>query len=222
MAAIATLVSFALVVYSNFGLRGGIHVVADMGETMRRVVAAESRFRLSMALDLAYCAGIALGAAALYVILRSTSRLVALSALLLKLLYAGTSVLMVLSLGNVATLATNPNFQHSEDTLHAMMRLQWRAAGQQYYVGLTFWAFSATLFAWLWLRSRFIPRPLAIFGLVMSAWCLFCAVAYIIEPAFSKVVNLWLFDVGMALFDMALSVWLLTGGLRLNGGSETG
>jgi hypothetical protein len=39
-------------------------------------------------------------------------------------------------------------------------------------------------------------------------------VAYIVDPAFSNVVNVWLFDVPMALFYVALSGWLLFKGLR--------
>ena len=37
---------------------------------------------------------------------------------------------------------------------------------------------------------------------------------FIIFPDFAKVVNLWWFDSPMALFEMALSFWLLFKGLR--------
>lgn len=73
---------------------------------------------------------------------------------------------------------------------------------------------SSTVFGWLWLKSGYIPGALALFGLVASAWCVFCTVAYIINPAFSSVVNVWLFDMPMALFYLALSFWLLLKGLR--------
>lgn len=95
-----------------------------------------------------------------------------------------------------------------------MVGLNSASAWDQYYVGLVFWALSSTLFGWLWLRSRYIPTALAIFGVVSSAWCLFCSVAYIASPSFSNVVNVWLFDMPMALFYIALSFWLLFKGLR--------
>ena len=95
-----------------------------------------------------------------------------------------------------------------------MITLNTAASWDQYYVGLVFWALSSTVFGWLWLKSRYIPAGLALFGLLSSAWCLFCAVAYIVNPAFSNVVNVWLFDMPMALFYIALSGWLLFKGLR--------
>jgi hypothetical protein len=98
--------------------------------------------------------------------------------------------------------------------LQALVKLNTSATWDQYYVGLAFWGLSSTVIGWLWLKSRYIPAPLAAFGLVSSAWCAACTFAYIIHPAFSRVVNLWWFDMPMALFDITLSFWLLIKGLR--------
>lgn len=89
-----------------------------------------------------------------------------------------------------------------------------------YVVGLVFWALSSTLFGWLWLRSRYIPAALAHFGVVASAWCLFCAMAYISSSSFANFVNVWLFDMPMALFYITLSFWLLFKGIRGKSVSE--
>src|SRR2546430_12958643 len=48
---------------------------------------------------------------------------------------------------------------------------------------------SATVCAYLWLRSGYIPKTLAAFGLVASAWCVFCAFVFLIFPHFNEVVN---------------------------------
>jgi Domain of unknown function (DUF4386) len=79
--------------------------------------------------------------------------------------------------------------------------------------GLVFWALSSTLFGWVWLKSHYVPPVLALFGIVSSAWCVFCAVAYIMDPAFSSIVNVWVFDMPTVLFYFALSLWLLLKGL---------
>jgi hypothetical protein len=112
-------------------------------------------------------------------------------------------------------LGSDPAYLQSlgPDSVQTLLKLNSAASWDQYYVGLVFWALSSTLFAWLWLKSRYIPAALALFGLVGSAWCVFCAVAYIANPGFSNVINLWLFDMPMALFYIALSVWLLIKGL---------
>ena len=90
-----------------------------------------------------------------------------------------------------------------------------------YYVGLLFWALGATVGSYLWFKSNYIPRALAAFGLVTSAWCVTCTLVYYIFPEFTKVVNLWWFDSPMALFESALSLWLLSKGLKTSGMGQT-
>ncbi len=214
VAALAYLIPVALIVYANFGLRGPLFVSGDMAETVRRIAANEGLFRLSVTLDVAYCAGAVVLLTALYVVLSPVSRHAALLATILKLLYAGTAVLMALSFADVVRLVTNPAFAAlPAEQLHALVKLNSSATFDEYYVGLAFWSLSATLIGWLWLRSGYIPRALAGFGLASAAWCAFCTFAFLIEPGFARVVNLWFFDTPLALFDIALSVWLLAKGL---------
>jgi hypothetical protein len=66
----------------------------------------------------------------------------------------------------------------------------------------------------LWLKSNYIPKGLAVFGLISSVWCVICAFTYLIFPDFAKPVNPYWFDSPMALFELALSFWLLFSGLR--------
>jgi uncharacterized protein DUF4386 len=218
---LACLVPFTLVVTANFGLRGGLYVRDDMAETLRRVAQAEPIFRLSMAFDMAYCVGVAMLTAALYVVLSPVSRHMAMLASVLKLVYGITAVLMVLGHLNVLRLATDPLYARTPEPVQALAKLNFSAIGMEYYVGLAFWALSATIFAWLWLESGYIPKALAVFGLISSAWCAFCAFAYIINPGFARVVNLWWFDSPFAVFDISLSFWLLFRGLRAPGGLST-
>jgi 4-amino-4-deoxy-L-arabinose transferase-like glycosyltransferase len=55
---------------------------------------------------------------------------------------------------------------------------------------------------------------LAIFGVIGSAWCVFCAFIYLIFPNFNKIVNDYIFDSPMALFELVVSFWLLFKGLK--------
>jgi hypothetical protein len=61
----------------------------------------------------------------------------------------------------------------------------------------------------LWLNSRYIPRALAVFGVISSAWCVARTLAFYIFPKFADVVNLWWFDMPMEIFDAVTSFWLL-------------
>jgi len=215
VAALAFPISFGFLVYANFGMREGLFAT-DPAETVRRVAAAESLFRLSLVFDLVYCAGFIVLLSALYKVLSPVNRYLALVASVSKLVYVVSALLMALSFFTILQLASDPTHLQmlGADTLHSLVKLNSSAIWDQYYSGLVFWALSSTLFGWLWLKSRYIPAALALFGIVSSAWCVFCTVAYIINPDFSGVVNVWAFDTPMALFYIALSFWLLFKGLR--------
>jgi hypothetical protein len=219
IAGFAYLIPTAFVVYANFGLRGRLLVSGDTAETVRRIAADISLFRLSVAFDLVYCVGVVGLLSALYVVLRPVNRYLAVLATLLKLVYAATAMLMVLSWHTIARLVTNPAYAQSfgADHLQALVKLNTSATMDEYYIGLAFWAVSATVIGWLWLKSRYIPSALALFGLVSAAWCALCTFAFIINPAFSQIVNLWWFDSPLAIFDIVLSFWLLFKGLRGTG-----
>lgn len=216
VAGFAYLISIAFVVYANFGMRGKLLVAGDTAETVRRIAAAVPLFRFSIAFDVVYCVGSVVLLSALYVVLRPVNRYLALLATLLKLMYAVTAMLMVLSLLTIARLITTPVYAQAlgADHLQAFVKLNTSATMDEYYVGLAFWAVSATVIGWLWLESAYIPKALALFGLVSAAWCTLCTFAYIVSPAFSHVVNLWWFDSPLAIFDIVLSFWLLFKGLR--------
>jgi len=90
-----------------------------------------------------------------------------------------------------------------------------------YYVGLPFFGLAATVCAYLWLKSNYIPKGLAVFGVISSAWCVLCAFVFLIFPHFNKVVNDYWFDSPMAIFEMILSFWLLFKGLKLVDPTQT-
>jgi hypothetical protein len=216
VAALAYPISMACVAYANFGLRGDLMVSGDFAETARRIAAAQPVFRLSIILDLVFAMGIVVQLTALYVVLSPVNRYLALLASVSKLVYAATAVLITLSSLTILRLASDPTYLRGlgPGPLNALVELNSSGGWAQYYVGLVFWAVSATLFGWLWLKSHYIPAALALFSLTSSAWCVVCSIAYLLNPAFATIVNVWLFDMPMALSYLALSCWLLLKGLR--------
>jgi hypothetical protein len=100
------------------------------------------------------------------------------------------------------------------DGVPAVARLYLGRGFEAYYVGLPFYALASTVCSWLFLRSGYIPKALAVFGLISSAWCVACALIYVVSPDFGRRVNPYWFDSPMGLFEMAASVWLLFKGLR--------
>jgi hypothetical protein len=98
--------------------------------------------------------------------------------------------------------------------LQALVMLHLSTRFDYYYVGLLFGALASTVCGFLWFKSCYIPRALAVFGIISSAFCVACTFIFYIFPDFSKIVNLWWFDSPMGIFDIVLSFWLLIKGLR--------
>lgn len=212
----AALIATASVVYSNFGIYEHLVVPRNAAETARNILAHETLFRVSVACNLVYGAGVLILLAALYTILKPVNRTLALIAACFRLMFAvlwvGTALNM---LGALRLLGDTSYLQvFDADRLQLLARLELAANFDAYYVGLPFFALASTVCAWLWLKSGYIPRALAAAGVLASAWCVACAFAFIIFPDFEKTVGAWWFDSPMAAFEIVLSVWLLLKGLK--------
>jgi hypothetical protein len=205
------LFAMAIVVLANYGINFRLIVPGNAAETARNIMAHESLIRINIACNLIYSASIVVLLAALYVILKPVNRTLALVAAFCRLVFAlmwGVTALNMLGalrlLGGAAYL---PVFE--ADQLQTLARLHIAASFDAYYVGLPFWGLASTVCGYLWFKSRYIPRALAAFGVISSAWCVICAFAFIVFPNFDETVNAYWFDVPMVIFEMALGLWLL-------------
>jgi Domain of unknown function (DUF4386) len=214
VAGFAYLFSLAIEVIHEFFIGPHLNVAGNAVETARNILAHEQLFRLGIACDLIYSAGTVVLLAALYVILKPVSRNLALLATLWRLIYAVTWVVIALNLFTALRLLTGADYLQAfgAEQLQALARLH-LSAFDTYYVGLLFYGLASTVCAYLWLKARYIPRGLAAWGVIASAWCAICTFVFVISPDFSKVVNLWWFDSPMGIFEIATSFWLLFKGL---------
>src|SRR5258708_37623863 len=80
VAGFAYLITFAIVVYVNFGIHERLIVENNAAETARNILAHERLYRIGIAGDLMYCVGGVVLLAALYVILKPVNRGLALLA----------------------------------------------------------------------------------------------------------------------------------------------
>ena len=216
VAGIAGLFTMAIVVFANYGLLNPLIVPGNAAETARNIVAHERAFRVTVICFLLYSAGVVVLLAALYVILKPLNRGLALAGALFRLIFALLWLLSTLNLlGALRLLGSAKYLQIFEaDRLQVLARLSIAGMFDDYYVGLPFFALASTVCSFLWLKSRYIPRSLAAFGVISSAWCVFCAFVYLIFPGFAKPVDPYWFDSPMAIFELILSFWLLFKGLR--------
>ena len=215
VAGIALLLSIALIVYANFGLQSRLVIEGDIAKTASNILANENLFRLVIVCHLIYCAGIVILLTAFYIVLKPVSPALALFAALSRFIFALVWIIIVLNFLTALHLLGEDYLKVLEaDRRQALAKL-YLTGWDAYYVGLLFWSLASTVCGWLWLKSKYIPRIFALFGLVASAWCVACTLAYLIFPSFSETVNLWWFDSPMTIFEIALSFWLLFRGIRV-------
>jgi hypothetical protein len=215
VAGVAGLLAFALVVFGNFVLLEPLLVPRNAVDTARNILAHQTQFRAALTCFIAYDIGAIVLATALYVILAPVNRGLALVGALFRLVFAMSWLIAPInSLGALRLIGDSPYLKVFEaDRLQALARVKIAASFDDYYVGLPLLGLAATICAWLWLKSNYIPRGLSIFGVIGSIWCVFCAFVYLIFPNFNKIVNDWWFDFPMAVFELVLSFWLLFRGL---------
>ena len=216
VAGVAGLLAVVIVVFGNYVLLSPLLVRGDAAETARNIIAHPTQVRMALICFLLYSANVTVLLAALYVILKPVNRILALIGALFRLVFAMLWLLATLNLlGALRLLGTAPYLEGFQPGhVQALARLQIAANFDDYYVGLPFFGLAATICAYLWLRSGYIPKTLAGFGVIASAWCVICAFIFLVFPSFNKVVNDYIFDTPMAIFEMVVSLWLLFKGLR--------
>ncbi len=220
VAGFAFLFAMAIVVLANYSINFRLIVPNNAVDTARNIMTHETLFRINIAGNLIYVANIVVLLSALYVILKPVNRNLALAAAFCRLVYALMWVVTALNmlgalrfLGDAAYLTV-----FKVDQLQTLARLHLAAGHDAYYVGLPFWGLASTVCSYLWFKSRYIPRALAVYGIISSAWCVICAFAFIVFPRFDATVNAYWFDVPMVIFEMALGLWLLFKGLNPSAG----
>jgi hypothetical protein len=196
IAGVSGLLAVVIVVLGNYVLIGPLVVAGNATETARNIVAHQTQVRVALTCFLTYGVIVVVLLSALYVILRPVDRHLALIGALFRLVFALLWLLTTLNLLGALRLVGNAPYLQAFETNHlqALARLQIAANFDDYYVGLPFFGLAATVCGYLWFKSGYIPRILAAFGVIASAWCVICAFIFLIFPHFNRVVNDYWFD----------------------------
>jgi len=216
VAGVVGLITFAIVVFGNYVLLNPLIVPRNAVDTARNILAHQTQFRIALVCFVVYGIGCVVLLSSLYVIFAHVNRGLALAGALFRLVFA--MLWLIAPLNSLAALRLLGDASYLKvfepDRLQALARVQLAGSFDDYYVGLPFFGLAATVCAWLWLKSNYIPRGLSIFGVIASAWCVLCALVYLVFPNFNKIVNDYIFDSPMALFELIVSVWLIVKGLK--------
>jgi hypothetical protein len=215
IAGVSGLLAVVIVVFGNYVLLGPLIVPGNAAETARNIMAHQTQVRVALTCFLTHSICVIVLLTALYVILRPVNQILALIGALFRLVFALLWLLTTLNLLGSLRLLGNANYLQAfePDRLQVLARLHVAANFDDYYVGLPFFGLAATICSYLWLKSGYIPKGLAAFGVIASAWCVICAFVFLVFPDFNKIVNDYWFDSPMAIFELILSFWLLFKGI---------
>jgi hypothetical protein len=185
-------------------------------ETARHFIGHDSAVRLYLAGAFLHGLAMLLLLTALYVILRPVNRLVALFATFSKLIYVVFWFMVQMEVfGALRLLAGGASLRSfGPDGLIALAGAQLDSSRDAYYIGLVFTGLGSALFAWAFFQSRYIPRILALWGVLASLYEGFCGFAYLFHPRFGAVLSPDSYELPAMTFELLLCAWLLVRGFR--------
>ena len=198
-----------------FWVRGQVIERGDATETAANILASERLYRIGIAVELLTVAGVIPLVVALYVVLRPVGRGLGLLATFWRL--AENFVLAVAPMCPLAALVLLDDSPFLADIdpgqLQALAYALLRLHGSAFRIGFLFLGLGSTVFAVLWLRSRYVPRALAVLGIFASALLAAASAALLAFPGLLAGVGL-AYMAPMGVFELGLGAWLLVRGIR--------
>lgn len=196
------------------------NVPNDALTTGKNIVANELLFRIGISIELIMSIGLVVLGVALYSILKSVDKNLALLALALKLLEAAIAV--VITLGSIiALLAISETHFYlvilNRESLLAFAGFILHMHTSLYALPMLFLGLDMMLFCYLFFKSRYIPPLLAGFGILSFALIFIHAIMYLISPQYAAMpINQIIFWAPSGIFEIIVGLWLLVKGVNSN------
>jgi hypothetical protein len=201
--------------FAEFYARGRLIVAGDAMQTAKNIAASERLFRLGTVSNLVTFAAVVPLVVALYVVLEPINRNVALLAAFWRLTECSIFGLVTLNDFVVLRLLNGADYLRAFDT-RQLQALAYTFVGVHdagYLIGLVSFGLGSTVFAYLWWKSRYIPRGLAALGIFGSLLVAIVTLAIMVFPGLAAVVIPVDF-LPIFVFEVALGLWLLVKGIR--------
>ena len=192
-----------------------IIVAGDASSTVNNIVENELRFRISVAGEIVMYALVILLSLALYVVLKPVNEYLSLLALLWRLAEAvvGVSIAVVSSL--IPLLLVEQSTVNDRELLQTIIAvfLEIRSAGLDFV--LLFVGVGGSIFGYLFLKSNYVPRILAFWGILTYLSMLILSISSLLLPNIPETAKMVFFVPG-GLFEIIFGLWLLFKGLNIS------
>jgi Domain of unknown function (DUF4386) len=210
----AFLLTDAPAITAQFLVRSNLIIDGNPAKTAANMLAAEWLFRLGIALQLVMIAGLIALIVALYVTLRPVSPGLAFLAAFWRVVENAVLAVGTVSSFNVLRLLGGAGGLRAfgGDRLQALALQSIGTYDDAYKVSLLFGGLGNALFAYLFIESGYLPRPLAAWGVFGALLTASSTLAVILFPNLAAVVYPWAYA-PLLIFELGTALWLLTRGL---------
>src|SRR5689334_3755027 len=208
---------FALVpsIFAEFYVSGRL-ISGDAVATAQNIIAHERLFRMGVASNLLVFVTDVLLITSLYVVLERVNRRLALLAAIFRVMENTILVVAVLNDFYLLRLLSGASYLSGLDSagIASLARVSVGAHNSAYGVALILFGFGSTIFCYLWLKSGYIPRPLAAFGVIASLWIGLCSFGFVVFPELNRVIGVGYYGGPIFLFELTVGLWLLLRGIK--------
>ena len=191
-------------------------VVGDVTKTAANIIANETTFRVGIATMLLTSLGVIVLIWAFYILLKPVNRELALLAVLFRI--GEAIILCMMPIQQLVTLKYLGNANHLKafepDQLNALANISMSTYGSGVYVGFICLGLGSIIFAYLFLKSGYVPSAFAWLGIFASVLLTLGSFFLIIFPAIRTIV----YPYGMLpmfFYEIGLGFWLWIKGVRL-------
>ena len=178
------LVAMAVAISSEALARAPLVVPDSAAATARNILLHERLFRLGIAGYLLFLASNVLLTAALYTVLERVDRNAALFAAFMRLMQVAVGVAVAVTTLDALHLLSGAGYLQSfgADQVHALAMAPLGAYHDKMSISLIFLGVGSAVFAYLWYKSRYIPRALALLGVLGSSVLVVSAFTFLVFP----------------------------------------
>lgn len=216
LAGILYLVQMATAMIAEIAIFAPLRVRGDVAKSMTNISENETLFRAGIATMLFTSLIVVVLIWALYRILRTVDRDLALLGVFWRMVE--TAIVCIAPLNQIIALRLIGNAEYlkviERNELNALAQVFLNAYGSSLYLGFICTGLGSIVFAYLFYRSGYIPAALAILGMIGSAILVSGSFATLIFPAVAK----FYYPYGMIpmfFWEVGAGFWMMKNGLRV-------
>jgi hypothetical protein len=213
IAGLSYIVTIFLGIFSVNYIESNLIIPGDDAATLHNIVSNEFLFRVGVASEILMYLLVILLAFSLYVVLKSIDKNLAFLALLWRMGEAviGSATIVLSGLIPILLIKSGSVFEPEKLQILVKLFLDLRSSGLD--IVLIFIGMGGTIFCYLFYKSGYIPKILAVWGILTYLIMLILSFSSILTPI-SDTIKLAFYTPG-GLFELLLGFWLLIKSIKV-------